>query len=105
MTTFTFTRTSPTFTLLQATYVSLLTQECMIGLCYADEAGAAQLYKKLNNRAKYGTSPLSPSEIILELVRIWLREKAHQQTRLVQELQLGRKARCKDQHTDTAGPR
>ncbi|WFD39072.1 uncharacterized protein MJAP1_002042 [Malassezia japonica] len=35
--------------------------ECMIGLCYADEAGAAQLYKKLNNRAKYAKSSSSSS--------------------------------------------
>ncbi|PKI85059.1 hypothetical protein MVES1_001054 [Malassezia vespertilionis] len=30
--------------------------ECMIGICYADEVGAAQLYKKVNNRAKYAKS-------------------------------------------------
>ncbi|WFD26766.1 hypothetical protein MNAN1_001753 [Malassezia nana] len=33
----------------------------MIGLCYADEAGAAQMYKKVQNRAKYAKSTSSSS--------------------------------------------
>lgn len=61
--TFTFIRTSHSSTHLPAMYVvhalrrSVLTsQKCMLGFNYADEAGAAQLYKKVNNRAKYGMS-------------------------------------------------
>ncbi|KAL4400833.1 actin binding protein [Malassezia pachydermatis] len=35
--------------------------ECMIGFCYADESGAAQMYKKVNQRAKYVKSTSSSS--------------------------------------------
>ena len=35
--------------------------KCMLGLCYADESGAVQMYKKVSNRAKYAKSSSSSS--------------------------------------------
>jgi len=80
MKTFTSTRISHIFTpSLAMCVVQIHTQEYMIGLCYADEAGASQIYKKVQNRAKYGTlHRLMDSQVELQLIGLWLREKTHE---------------------------
>ena len=45
--------------------------ECMIGLCYADDAGAAQLYKKVLSRSKYSKSSSSSSGFSLKKLTGW----------------------------------
>lgn len=68
----------------------------MIGLCYADEAGASQLYKKVQNRAKYGMSyMLMDSQVELQLIGLWLCQKTHEFYGIV-FVQQRQGARCKN---------
>lgn len=60
----------------------------MIGICYADESGAAQMYKKVNNRAKYGTWAYMAylCEILIGFLGFWFCKEAYKQARLVKKL-------------------